>query len=94
MVNRTYQGGVTGSIKINIVGDRINAAYNIYNMEEMQNGKKYLKKVGSLNQNEKIIVNDSYITWPGNETQVPKGVFISSHLKVCWFKIHFFRPHF
>ena len=86
-MNWTYQGGVTGSIKINVAGDRINAAYNIYNLKEMQSGKKYLKKVGHFDQDGKMEMNDSYIVWPGNETQVPKGVFVSSHLKVCFLTI-------
>ena len=84
-MNRTYQGGVTGNITINVAGDRINAAYNIYNMKEMQSGKKYLKKVGEFHQDGKMMMNHSNIVWPGNETQVPRGVFVSSHLKVCWF---------
>lgn len=82
MVNRTHSGGVTGDIEINVAGDRINAAYDVYNMKEMQSGQKYLKKVGHFDQDEKMVVNDSYIVWPGNETQVPRGVFISTHLKV------------
>ncbi len=83
MVNKTYQSGKTGDVRLDSFGDRVNAAYEIYNLNVKEsNGDKYLKQVGDFEGDGNISVQQNLIRWPGNQTQKPKGVFVSNHLRV------------
>ncbi|XP_065058680.1 glutamate receptor ionotropic, NMDA 1-like [Rhopilema esculentum] len=88
MVNRTFANGATGTVNIDPVGDRVNAAYEIFNLKETRNGMKFLAKVGNFNHEGIVSLNDSHIVWPGNQTEVPKGVFVSAHLKIVTAESH------
>ncbi len=81
MINRTYSGGQTGDIKLDTMGDRVNAAYDIFNLKE-ENGVKFLSEIGRFDAAGNVSVKQNEIIWPGNKTDVPKGVFVSNHLRV------------
>ena len=52
------------------------------NVRKDDAGKTYLQKVGMLKGESNVDVNMSNILWPGNQTEVPTGVFVSNHLRV------------
>ena len=82
LINKTYRGGATGDVTLDQSGDRTNSAYEIYNLKQLMSGKKFLNKVGLFDQAGNMTVEESRIIWPGNRTDVPKGVFVSNHLRV------------
>lgn len=78
LVNTTLENGKTGYLVLNGNGDRIHSVYHILNLKNRDD--KQLTVVGEY-RNEKVLINEN-ITWPGGQTQQPKGVSVSTHLNV------------
>ena len=72
-------------IELDLVGDKINSAYEIFNLRTASNRSKSLFKIGDFYRAGNVSLNKSSILWPGSRTVEPKGVFISNHLKVYKF---------
>ena len=77
-MNTTLENGKTGYLVLNGNGDRIHSVYHILNLKNRDD--KQLTVVGEY-RNEKVLINEN-ITWPGGQTQQPKGVSVSTHLNV------------
>ena len=86
LVNRTYVEKMPEPIKLDLVGDKINSAYEIFNLQTASNGSKSLLKIGDFQQHGNVTLDKNSILWPGGQTVEPKGVFISSHLQVYEFQ--------
>lgn len=78
--------GETGKVAFDDQGDRINAEYNVVNIQRKRKslseiivGRHYFKK----DQNKMVLtVDDQKILWPGKQTVKPEGFMIPTHLKV------------
>ncbi|XP_066245158.1 glutamate [NMDA] receptor subunit 1 isoform X2 [Euwallacea similis] len=75
--------GETGKVAFDDQGDRINAEYNIVNIQRKKKrinvGKHYFNKEVKQMQLE---VDDKIIVWPGRKNEKPEGFMIPTHLKV------------
>ena len=78
---------MTDPITIDLIGDRVNSAYEIFNLRTTSHGVNSLHKIGDFDRSGNVSLSKGSILWPGNQTKEPKGVFISSHLKVRTFQI-------
>ncbi|XP_046985461.1 glutamate [NMDA] receptor subunit 1 [Schistocerca americana] len=75
--------GATGKVAFDDNGDRINAEYDIVNVQENQRKVSVGKYFYSHEQNRmKLKVNDSNILWPGATHAKPEGFMIPTNLKV------------
>lgn len=92
LVNTTIQRNETAQpVSFDPYGDRKNPLYELLNVRQATDGKKYTKQVGEMGgksdntatSTQSITVNLDDIIWPGNKTEAPTGVFISNHLRVC-----------
>lgn len=81
LINETITGQ-TGSVSFDWYGDRKNPKYNLMNVVTKKGLPNSLQNVGFLVDSTNIEVNLTDILWPGNQTDVPAGVFISNHLRV------------
>ncbi|XP_057314813.1 glutamate receptor ionotropic, NMDA 1-like [Hydractinia symbiolongicarpus] len=81
LINETITGQ-TGSVSFDWYGDRKNPKYNLMNVVAKKGLPNYLQNVGYLVDSTDIEVNLTDILWPGNQTDVPAGVFISNHLRI------------
>jgi len=82
LVNRTYTKNMTEPVKLDVAGNKVNSAYEIFNLRASGEGNNFLYKIGNFDRDGNISIAKSSILWPGNQTVEPKGVFISSHLKI------------
>ncbi|KAK4876462.1 hypothetical protein RN001_012884 [Aquatica leii] len=75
--------GETGKVAFDDQGDRINAEYNIVNIQRRKSqvvvGKYYFHKESSRMQ---LAVEEKRIIWPGRQQVKPEGFMIPTHLKV------------
>ncbi|XP_066139509.1 glutamate [NMDA] receptor subunit 1 isoform X2 [Euwallacea fornicatus] len=75
--------GETGKVAFDDQGDRINAEYNIVNIQRKKKrinvGKHYFNKEVKEMQ---LKVDDKIIIWPGRKNEKPEGFMIPTHLKV------------
>lgn len=78
LVNTTIINGKTGDIVLNRKGDRINTAYQIVNLRKK--GDKKLRIVGEY-RDWQVSISDK-VFWPGGLEEKPKGIFVSTHLRV------------
>ena len=69
--------GDTGPIKFNWYGDRLASKYNVINV----GFNSSTVSVGSI-EGEDVDVRMEDIVWPGNQTEIPEGIFVSNHLQV------------
>ena len=67
--------GLTGKLEFNDFGERKHNRYKIINVQ-----KSGVKEVGTYEDGEMKI--NGKIIWPGETTQIPKGTFLSKHLRV------------
>ncbi|CAG9836773.1 unnamed protein product [Diabrotica balteata] len=75
--------GETGKVAFDDQGDRINAEYNIVNIQRKKKkvvvGKYFFnKELNKMN----LKVDENSIIWPGRQTEKPEGIEIPTHLKV------------
>ncbi|CAH0555800.1 unnamed protein product [Brassicogethes aeneus] len=75
--------GETGKVAFDDQGDRINAEYNIVNVQR----KKKMVVTGKFfynrnNSRMHLTVDEKSIIWPGRQTTKPEGFMIPTHLKV------------
>jgi ionotropic glutamate receptor NMDA 1 len=90
--NQELVHGRTGNVSFNDAGDRLNALYDIINVQNHGNvvvGSRVIgddKERKDLKQKKLIPLNEKAIIWPGYETQKPKGIKISTHLRVVTIK--------
>ncbi|XP_060065200.1 glutamate receptor ionotropic, NMDA 1-like isoform X2 [Ylistrum balloti] len=80
--------GLTGQVSFNEDGDRVNAVYSIRNTQHPQEDDKMVGYYGNKQATEPAlqIKSENKIVWPGNLMVKPKGVKISTHLKVVTLK--------
>ncbi|KAF2905177.1 hypothetical protein ILUMI_01004 [Ignelater luminosus] len=75
--------GETGKVAFDDQGDRINAEYNIVNIQRRKThvvvGKYYFHRENSRMQ---LNVEEKRIIWPGRQQVKPEGFMIPTHLKV------------
>ncbi|XP_044734229.1 glutamate [NMDA] receptor subunit 1 isoform X2 [Chrysoperla carnea] len=76
--------GATGKVAFDDNGDRINAEYDIVNVQQHEDrlvpvGKYYYNKNHSRMH---LTLNESSIIWPGRLRTKPEGFMIPTHLKV------------
>ncbi|XP_031557000.1 glutamate receptor ionotropic, NMDA 1-like [Actinia tenebrosa] len=76
LINTTLPKGLTGEVSFNSIGDRKNTKYNILN----KNTQNSNLTVGQFLDGQ-VSINES-IVWPGLQNTMPKGVFVSNHLRV------------
>ncbi|CAG2053479.1 unnamed protein product [Timema podura] len=74
--------GTTGKVAFDDSGDRINAEYDIVNVQE-----SHLVSVGQYYYNSEVTrmrlrLDESVIVWPGRSKVKPDGIIIPTHLKV------------
>lgn len=84
LVNTNVTNGKTGNLILNRKGDRINAVYKIVNLKNASTDAQ-LTVVGSFD-NDEVSFNDTII-WPGGQDEKPEGIFVSTHLKVKWYRV-------
>ncbi|XP_057662984.1 glutamate [NMDA] receptor subunit 1 [Diorhabda carinulata] len=75
--------GETGKVAFDDQGDRINAEYNVVNIQRKKKkvvvGKYFFnKELDKMN----LKVDENSIVWPGRQTEKPEGIEIPTHLKV------------
>jgi hypothetical protein len=75
LLNSTIEDGFTGNLKFNELGERMYNKYKIINVQ--QSG---LMEVGRY-KNGQLQINET-VTWLGGSTDVPKGTYLSNHLRV------------
>uniref|UniRef100_A0A7R8VNK8 Glutamate [NMDA] receptor subunit 1 n=1 Tax=Timema douglasi TaxID=61478 RepID=A0A7R8VNK8_TIMDO len=74
--------GTTGKVAFDDSGDRINAEYDIVNVQD-----SHLVSVGQYYYNSEVTrmrlrLDESVIVWPGRSKVKPDGIIIPTHLKV------------
>uniref|UniRef100_A0A075Q430 Glutamate [NMDA] receptor subunit 1 n=1 Tax=Diploptera punctata TaxID=6984 RepID=A0A075Q430_DIPPU len=75
--------GSTGNVAFDDNGDRINAEYDIINVQSNQTQISVGQYHFSFEQNRMALKLDKdAIRWPGNTSQAPVGILIPTHLKV------------
>ncbi|GJQ87548.1 Nmdar1 [Trypoxylus dichotomus] len=79
--------GETGKVAFDDQGDRINAEYNIINIQRQKQNRKNQVEVGKYLFNKEgnrmqLSVNEKNIIWPGRLQIKPEGFMIPTHLKV------------
>uniref|UniRef100_A0A8D8LK52 Glutamate [NMDA] receptor subunit 1 n=1 Tax=Cacopsylla melanoneura TaxID=428564 RepID=A0A8D8LK52_9HEMI len=85
---QVIMNGFTGKVAFDDNGDRINAEYDVINIQKPSPyGKVLQKSVGKYYYSNtatrmKLKVNESNIVWPGNSKSKPEGFMIPTHLKV------------
>ncbi|KAL1455221.1 hypothetical protein WDU94_009332 [Cyamophila willieti] len=85
---QVIMNGFTGKVAFDDNGDRINAEYDVINIQKPSPyGKVLQKSVGKYYYSNtatrmKMKVNESNIVWPGNSKSKPEGFMIPTHLKV------------
>lgn len=67
--------GLTGKLEFNDFGERKHNRYKIVNVQKFG-----LQEVGRYQDGE-IKINGTVI-WPGDATEIPKGTYLSKHLRV------------
>ena len=67
--------GLTGKLEFNDFGERKHNRYKIVNVQ-----KSVLQEVGSYQDGELKI--NGHVIWPGEATEIPKGTYLSKHLRV------------
>ena len=75
--------GMTGKVAFDDQGDRINAEYNLVNVQKRGQiivGKYYFNRHGENQMH--LTVNEKKIVWPGRVNVKPEGFLIPTHLKV------------
>ncbi|ELU12705.1 hypothetical protein CAPTEDRAFT_179176 [Capitella teleta] len=73
--------GRTGKVTFNDVGDRLGSVYSIVNVL----ADKSTQEIGTYRANDptwRENMQPQSIIWPGNQPQVPKGIKISTYLRV------------
>ncbi|XP_017302157.1 glutamate [NMDA] receptor subunit 1 [Diaphorina citri] len=85
---QVIMNGYTGKVAFDDNGDRINAEYDVVNIQKPSPYIKVLQKsVGKyyysiVHSKMKLKVNESNIVWPGTSKNKPEGFMIPTHLKV------------
>ncbi|KAI4460981.1 ionotropic glutamate receptor [Holotrichia oblita] len=79
--------GETGKVAFDDQGDRINAEYNIINIQRLKQSRKNQVEVGKYFFNKEtnrmqLNINEKSIIWPGRLQIKPEGFMIPTHLKV------------
>ncbi|KAK9746966.1 Calmodulin-binding domain C0 of NMDA receptor NR1 subunit [Popillia japonica] len=79
--------GETGKVAFDDQGDRINAEYNIINIQRQKQSRKNQVEVGKYFFNKEsnrmqLNINEKSIIWPGRLQIKPEGFMIPTHLKV------------
>ena len=80
-MNTTLINGKTGNIMLNRKGDRINAVYQIVNLR--RKGDTQLAVVGEYRDGNVANISKT-VLWPGGQDEKPKGVFVSTNLRVSF----------
>uniref|UniRef100_A0A1B6M8R4 Glutamate [NMDA] receptor subunit 1 n=2 Tax=Cicadellinae TaxID=33370 RepID=A0A1B6M8R4_9HEMI len=75
--------GATGKVAFDDSGDRINAEYNIVNVQgpDLQVSVGQYLYINEMNRM-RLRINESGIVWPGRPTKKPEGLEIPKHIKV------------
>ncbi|KAL3268270.1 hypothetical protein HHI36_007394 [Cryptolaemus montrouzieri] len=83
---QTLMNGETGKVAFDDQGDRINAEYNVVNIqnrkrkvEEVTVGRHFFNKEFNKMM---LTIEEEKIVWPGKRTVKPEGFMIPTHLKV------------
>nr|WHU27574.1 NMDA receptor 1 [Matsumurasca onukii] len=75
--------GMTGKVAFDDNGDRINAEYNIVNIQEQAKQVSVGQYLYSNEMNKmRLKINESGIVWPGRPKSKPEGLEIPKHIKV------------
>lgn len=77
-MNTTLVDGKTGNIMLNRKGDRINAVYQIVNLRKKADTQ--LTVVGEYR--DRNVAISKTVFWPGGQGEKPKGIFVSTNLRV------------
>ncbi|XP_045620957.1 glutamate [NMDA] receptor subunit 1 isoform X3 [Procambarus clarkii] len=90
ILEQVLKNGLTGKVAFDENGDRINAEYDVINIQEFNETTGLRKEhvpVGQYKYNKTketmtLEINENAIVWPGNTTIKPQGYMIPTRLKV------------
>ncbi|XP_064627697.1 glutamate receptor ionotropic, NMDA 1-like isoform X2 [Lineus longissimus] len=82
LIDEKLDDGLTGKVRFNDLGDRLMPIYEIINVEA--GNKKVVVGTYANNSDRKVLqMNaDTPVVWPDGSTVVPKGIKITTHLRV------------
>ncbi|XP_046844011.1 glutamate receptor ionotropic, NMDA 1-like [Xenia sp. Carnegie-2017] len=81
LLNTSIPNGRTGVVKFDENGERANSKYRITNVQ-----KSGLEEIGNHHEGKLNIFRP--IVWPGDTTDIPKGIQSSKHMRVVTIKQH------
>ncbi|XP_021935568.1 glutamate [NMDA] receptor subunit 1 isoform X2 [Zootermopsis nevadensis] len=79
---QTLENGSTGNVAFDDNGDRINAEYDIINVQNQTQISVGQHHYSNEHKRMKLKLDKSAIIWPGNTKNQPPGFMIPTHLKV------------
>ncbi|KAK3870716.1 hypothetical protein Pcinc_024077, partial [Petrolisthes cinctipes] len=90
ILEQVLKNGLTGKVAFDENGDRINAEYDVINIQQFNDTGMMRKdhiRVGQYKYNKTkemmaLVINENEIVWPGNSTIKPQGYMIPTRLKV------------
>lgn len=81
--NQVLMNGSTGKVAFDDQGDRINAEYEVINIQSRQRHKPVGRYYFDREHNKMhLTIDEKNILWPGRLSEKPEGFMIPTHLKV------------
>lgn len=94
--NNSFSNNRNVSVSFNVARE-LNAQYDIINLRVTSNNTLTPFRVGEWTQHQGLVMNESDIRWPGNETEVPYsgcrehcplGTYTKYGFGACWWSCH------